>query len=72
MERTLTLRPNFAEARAYYSHFLVIVNRPQDAVLQMELAIELDPYNELIRSLYGMVLAAAGYSDRAIADLQIA
>jgi serine/threonine protein kinase/Tfp pilus assembly protein PilF len=54
--RAIELKPNFAELRAYYSHYLLITRRPEEAIVQMERALELDPYNVLTQGLNGMVL----------------
>jgi TolB-like protein len=48
----INLNPNFAIARAYYSYFLIIMNRPEEAMEQMEIALELDPLNPLFKALY--------------------
>ncbi|GGD57379.1 TPR end-of-group domain-containing protein [Muriicola marianensis] len=55
-KRALELNPNNAKGRAYFAHLLAITNRLQEAVAEAELSIQLDPFNELIQSLYGMVL----------------
>ena len=47
---------NFALGRAYYSHLLIILGQISEAVEEIELAVDLDPFNTLIQSLYGMVL----------------
>ena len=54
--RAIELKPNLADVRAYYSHYLLITQRPEEAITQMERALELDPYNVLIQGLNGMVL----------------
>ena len=38
----------YAEARAYYAHLLLYRDRPEEAVEQARLAIELDPLNTLM------------------------
>lgn len=56
MEKCLHLNPNFAEARAFYAHFLMIQNRWEAAWNQMNMAMELDPHNPLIRGFLGVML----------------
>ena len=51
-KKTLSINPNHSEAHAYYSHFLLIVGRPQEEVIkEIETALKLDPLNPLILSL---------------------
>jgi eukaryotic-like serine/threonine-protein kinase len=62
--RALELNPNYAEARAYYSHLLVFLARPEEAVEQADLAVELDPLNSLIGALSCVTLnLTARYED---------
>jgi TolB-like protein len=39
------INPNYADARALYSHLLNFLGRPKEAMEQMELALKLDPHN---------------------------
>lgn len=55
-EKTIELNPNMAEARAYYSQFLFLRNRPDEAMNEINLALKLDPFNNLFQSLYAMDL----------------
>lgn len=51
-KKTLSIKPNHAEANAYYNHFLLIMGRPKGEVLkEVETALKLDPLNPLIISL---------------------
>ncbi len=56
MDKCLSLNPNFAEARAFYAHFLMIQNRWDEAWEQMSLALDLDPFNPLIKGFHGVLL----------------
>lgn len=47
----LKINPNFSEARAYYSHLMMLLKRPEDMRKQMKLALENDPKNPLIQVL---------------------
>ena len=54
--RAIALKPNYGEARAYYSDFLTFMRRPEEARVQIERALELDPLNSLFQGLYGLHL----------------
>ena len=47
----LEINPNYSEARAYYSHLLMLLKRPEEMREQMKLALEIDPNNPLIQAL---------------------
>jgi serine/threonine-protein kinase len=47
-ERAIDLNPNNWESRAFYSHFLTFMNRPDEALAQSAVAREGDPYSGLI------------------------
>lgn len=65
-EIVIDLNPNFAIARAYYSHILFILNRNEEAMEQMKLALELDPLNPLFKALYAMDLNMNRQCDESI------
>jgi tetratricopeptide (TPR) repeat protein len=69
-QRAMELNPNFPDVRAYYSHFLCMTNRPDEALTHMERAVELDPFNPLLQGLHGMVLWAVGQYDESLAQFQ--
>jgi tetratricopeptide (TPR) repeat protein len=69
---TIELSPNYSDARAYYSHYLAIVGRIDEALVEMGRALELDPFNPLFRALYSAVLLADRRPDEAIAQARIA
>jgi tetratricopeptide (TPR) repeat protein len=71
-QRTLELDPNDPAARAFYSHVLIALNRPGEAVAQAERAMQLDPLNAFHRALYGTVLYFVRRYDAAIVELQSA
>jgi serine/threonine-protein kinase len=71
-QRAIDLDQNFAEARASYSHYLVIMKRPAEAMTQIERALELDPLSELLQALYAQDLINLGRYDEAIAKLNAA
>jgi serine/threonine-protein kinase len=69
-QRAKALNPNFPDAPAYYSHLLMQVHRPGEAMAEMERALRLDPFNALFQSLYGVDLHYARRYDDAIAQLR--
>jgi adenylate cyclase len=66
-KRAIELNPNFPDVHAYYSHFLSHMGRTNEALLHIELALELDPFNALFHGLYGIVLEYQRRYDDAIA-----
>lgn len=57
--QALALNPNHVMARIYYAHLLMILQRMDEALEQGKLAVDLDPKNPLILSLYSAVLKGA-------------
>jgi TolB-like protein/Tfp pilus assembly protein PilF len=55
-ERAIELNPSYAEARMFYSHFLALMGRAEDASEHMRLALDLDPLNPFVQGLYGALL----------------
>jgi tetratricopeptide (TPR) repeat protein len=49
-KRALELNSNYAEARAFYSHYLNIMGRPREAMAQIDSATELDPFNTIVQT----------------------
>jgi eukaryotic-like serine/threonine-protein kinase len=64
--RAIEINPGYAEARALYSHLLVFLDRPEEAVEQADLAVEADPLNSLIRALTCVTLDLVGRYDEAV------
>ena len=69
-KKSIELNPNHTEAHAYYSHFLNMMGRPKEAKEQIEMALKLDPYNPLIKSLYSVDLIFFRQYEEAIAASQ--
>jgi TolB-like protein len=69
-QRALELNPNYPDARAYYSQLLFMMRRPEEAMVQSEQAMELDPFNTLLRSIYAWDLIYAHRYDDAIDHLR--
>ncbi len=64
--KALAINPNDAMSRIYYAHLLFILQRFDEALIQGELAVELDPLNPLILSLYSVVLRSTGQFQKAL------
>jgi adenylate cyclase len=64
--RAIDLNPNYALARIYYSQWLAILGRSDEAFAQAEKALELDPLNSLVQGIYANTLAFARRYDQAI------
>jgi serine/threonine protein kinase/tetratricopeptide (TPR) repeat protein len=68
--RALEINPSYADARAYYSHYLHIMKRPREARAQMDSALSLDPLNALIHGLNGVELLDQGSAFEALDEFQ--
>ena len=51
--KALDINPNFALLRAYVSELLIIMQYPEEAIKEAKFAIELDPFNDTYKALYG-------------------
>jgi TolB-like protein/Tfp pilus assembly protein PilF/predicted Ser/Thr protein kinase len=68
--RAIELNPNFPDPRAYYSHLLSILKRPEEADAQIKRALDLDPLSGLFQAMYAMDLMYARRYDEAIVFLR--
>jgi eukaryotic-like serine/threonine-protein kinase len=68
--RAIDLNPNYAEARAFYAHYLHIMGRPEEAMMQAERALELDPLNPVTHAITGGSFLMVRRYDEAIAHFQ--
>lgn len=64
--QAVEISPNYAEARVFYSHLLLILNRVEESRSQIERALELDPLEPLFRAAYGVLLANSGDPEKAV------
>ena len=69
-KRALELNPNSSIVHLNYGHFLTVVGRPEEAVLEGERARELDPLSVSANYNVGEELCYAGQFDRAIEVLK--
>jgi TolB-like protein len=73
--RALAINPNDVFSRIFYAQLLSILQRPDEALKQGQLAINLDPSNPIIQSTYSALLTSLGdckggvtYAEKAVAD----
>jgi TolB-like protein/Tfp pilus assembly protein PilF len=64
--KAIAMNPNDALSRIYYAHLLYILQRPDEAAVQAQLAYKLDPLNSIIRVTYGYALMCAGDCENAM------
>ena len=64
--RAIELNPNYAEARVFYSHLLLILNRADEGRSQIDRGLELDPLEPFFRAAYGVLLGNSGHPEEAI------
>ncbi len=67
-KRAIELNPSFPDALIYYSHFLMNLGRPGEAMPQAMRALELDPFNPLFHDLYAVDYLYLRQWDEAIAQ----
>ena len=71
-KRAIELNPSFPDALIYYSHFLMNMGRPDEAMPQARRSLALDPFNPLFHTLYGVDFLYIGQWDEAIAQARTA
>jgi len=64
--QALAMNPNHVMARMYYAHLLMSLQRMDEALVQGELALNLDPRNPTVLALYSIVLKGAGQHQAAM------
>ncbi len=64
-QRSIELNPSFGDAWGSYSHLLAVLGRFDEALIKIEVALELDPYNAWLQGLHGVVLFMARRYDEA-------
>jgi len=67
-KRAIELNPNYVDS--VYAHFLWVMKRPEEAMAQMERALQLDPLNELVQVHNGFILLSAGRDDEAFEQVR--
>lgn len=68
--RAIELDPNYAQARNWYSHFLMAMGRIEESLAETERALKLDPLDDSINHYLGWHYLHARQFDRAIGQLE--
>jgi len=71
-KRAIELNPSFPEALINYSHFLMNMGRPNEAMPQARRALELDPFNPYFHSFFAVDFLYVRQWDEAIAQARTA
>ncbi len=66
--RAVELNSNYPEGLAFYSHYLMIMGRRDEAMTTIERALQLDPFNIQVRACYIVDLLYARRSDDVLAE----
>jgi TolB-like protein/DNA-binding winged helix-turn-helix (wHTH) protein len=69
-KQTIALNPNYAPAHRWYSFELVAMGRLEEAVREIELAHDLDPYSAVIAEWLGQVLYHTRRYDDALREMR--
>ena len=69
-QQAIALNPNWATAHHWYSHYLVAMGRPDEAIKEIERARDLDPYSLPINTWLGVTLYFARRYDDALRQCQ--
>ncbi len=69
-KRAIELNPNYPDARALYSYFLINMKRPEEGMAQIQRALELDPLNGWFQGVHGYDLVMAGRDDEAMVQFR--
>ena len=65
-KRAIELKPNYPDARALYSFYLINMKRPEEGIAEIQRALELDPLNSWFQAVYADDLVLAGRDDEAM------
>jgi TolB-like protein/DNA-binding winged helix-turn-helix (wHTH) protein/Tfp pilus assembly protein PilF len=68
--RAIRLNPSYASAHLWYSHYLSIWKRHDEALREVRLAHQIDPLSPIIQTQIGWILQHASRYDEAIQELQ--
>ena len=68
--RSLEINPDNAHCRMYYAHFLFGQRRQDEAIVQANLGLELDPLEPVTLCLYGVVMLNVGDYHKAVEVLE--
>lgn len=69
-KKAIALNPNYATAHAYYCYFLMAMQRPEEARVEIERALQLDPLSLSINTDVGFQMVYSRRYDAAIQQLK--
>jgi TolB-like protein len=64
--RAIQLNPSYPDAHAFYSHYLMHMGRPTEAMAEIDRGLALDPFNPIFQSFYAIDLVYARRYDDAL------
>jgi TolB-like protein/Tfp pilus assembly protein PilF/predicted Ser/Thr protein kinase len=70
LRRAIELNPSYPLARIWYANLLMSLGRMEEALEQVLVGRDLDPYSLVINANVGWVLTSAGRAEEAVAHLQ--
>jgi tetratricopeptide (TPR) repeat protein len=70
LRRAKELNPNYPDAYHFYGHYLELVGRFEDAIVETKRGVELDPTSLIINAELGLAYYYARQPDQAIAQLR--
>lgn len=68
--RAIELNPGYATAHQWYAELLSQISRHEEALAQIKLAEQLDPFSLIINVVHGDALRCAGQNDMSMEQLQ--
>jgi TolB-like protein/DNA-binding winged helix-turn-helix (wHTH) protein/Tfp pilus assembly protein PilF len=69
-KRAIELDPNYATAHHWYAHYLVVACRFDQALIEIQLARQLDPYSVVINEWWSLIYYYQGQYERSAAQLR--
>jgi serine/threonine-protein kinase len=70
LRRAIELNPGYGDARADYSHALLVLRRFEEAELQIDSALVSDPFNVKFQAFRGVIYENTGQTSKAVAEFE--
>jgi serine/threonine-protein kinase len=70
LRRAIELNPGYGDARADYSHVLLVLKRFEEAESQVDSALASDPFNVKFQAFRGVVYENSGQTSKAVAEFE--
>jgi len=70
LRRAIALNPGYGDARADYSHVLLVLKRFEEAEAQVDSAVGSDPFNVKFQAFRGVVYEITGQPSKAVAEFE--